>query len=86
MGELQFAGILNIVNWMHWNISPLATTSVAALLAFGWILISGIRAPAYVSVMKDLLILLVVIGVGFLAFRAIGSHGGYGYIQDGSRA
>ncbi|AQU88411.1 hypothetical protein B0W47_14165 [Komagataeibacter nataicola] len=77
LGELQFAGILNIVNWMHWNISPLATTSVAALLAFGWILISGIRAPAYVSVMKDLLILLVVIGVGFLAFRAIGSHGGY---------
>ncbi|GAA4490064.1 sodium:solute symporter [Gluconacetobacter tumulicola] len=72
MGELQIVGLLRVIDQFHWALPQQWTTSAAAALTFAWIMLSGIRAPAYVSVIKDSLVLIAVTVVGLAALRAGG--------------
>ncbi|GBQ28760.1 sodium:solute symporter [Gluconacetobacter azotocaptans] len=71
-GELQFAGLLNVLEEFHWNVPPLMLTGGAAIVTFAWLMLSGIRAPAYVSIIKDSLVVIAVILVGVAAVRTMG--------------
>jgi len=73
LGELQFAGLLTVMQEFHWNASPLLLSTGAGLLTFLWLMISGVRAPAYVSIIKDSLIVIAVLLVGGAALHAM--HG-----------
>ena len=82
-GQLQFTGFIVALNGLGWHFSPVLLVLVAALLAFGYIAVSGIRAPAFVSIMKDILMVLAIIVTGVAAasvegvgpiFRAAGEH------------
>jgi SSS family solute:Na+ symporter len=63
----QFLGLQIILRELDWGISPLAAASIAGLLAFSYIAISGIRASAYVAVLKDILLIVAILFTGLVA-------------------
>ena len=82
-GQLQFTGFIVALNGLGWHFSPVLLVLIAAVLAFAYIAVSGIRAPAFVSIMKDILMVLAIIVTGVAAasiegvapiFRAAGEH------------
>src|SRR6185437_4453607 len=48
---------------------PLALTAAAGVLAFLYIVISGIRASAYVAILKDILLILAILLTGLVALE-----------------
>ena len=74
-GQLQFTGLIVALHGLGWNLNPLALSLIAAVLAFAYIAASGIRAPAMVSIIKDLLLVLALVVTGVAAASAGGlSH------------
>jgi solute:Na+ symporter, SSS family len=74
-GQLQFTGLIVALHGLGWNLSPLALSLIAAALAFAYIAASGIRAPAMVSIIKDILLVLALVITGVAAASASGlSH------------
>ncbi|GBQ66376.1 Na+/solute symporter [Ameyamaea chiangmaiensis NBRC 103196] len=73
LGELQFAGLLTVMGEFPWHIPSIVLSSLAGVLTFLWLMISGIRAPAYVSIIKDVLIVVAVVLVGAAALHAMGA-------------
>ena len=71
-GQLQFTGLIVALNALGWHFSPLLLVSVSAVLAFAYIAIAGIRAPAFVSIMKDTLMVLAIVVAGVAAASAEG--------------
>jgi len=67
LGMQQFLGLQIILRELDWGISPLMAASLAGLLAFGYIAISGIRASAYVAVLKDILLIAAILLTGLVA-------------------
>ncbi|MGH6828068.1 MAG: sodium:solute symporter family protein, partial [Rhizomicrobium sp.] len=67
LGMQQFLGLLILLKQLGWTISSLSLAFLAGLLAFAYIAISGIRASAYVSVLKDALLLIAIIATGLAA-------------------
>ena len=61
LGMQQFLGLQIVLKELQWGVPPLALAGAAATLAFLYILISGIRASAYVAVLKDILLILAII-------------------------
>lgn len=64
LGMSQFLGLETVLKQLHWSISPLALAGLAGVLAFAYIAISGIRASAYVAVLKDVLLIGAILLVG----------------------
>ncbi|MFT8644315.1 sodium:solute symporter family protein [Gluconacetobacter sp.] len=75
LGEMQFVGLLSVLKAFHWPVSGFVPMAGAAGVTFVWILLSGIRAPAYVSFIKDTLVVVAVLLVGMAALRALGVDG-----------
>jgi SSS family solute:Na+ symporter len=50
--QLQFTGLQIALGALGFEISPQAATIVAAVIAFAYIIFSGVRAPANISVLK----------------------------------
>lgn len=75
-GQLQFTGLIIALHGLGWNFSPLALSLIAAALAFAYIAASGIRAPAMVSIIKDVLLILALVVTGIAA----ASSGGLSHI------
>ena len=74
-GQLQFTGLIVALHGLGWNLNPLALSLIAAVLAFAYIAASGIRAPAMVSIIKDVLLVLALVATGIAAASAGGlSH------------
>lgn len=74
-GQLQFTGLIVALHGLGWNLNPLALSLIAAALAFAYIAASGIRAPAMVSIIKDVLLVLALVVTGIAAASAGGlSH------------
>jgi SSS family solute:Na+ symporter len=74
-GQLQFTGLIVALHGLGWNLNPLALSLIAAVLAFAYIAVSGIRAPAMVSIIKDVLLVLALVVTGIAAASAGGlSH------------
>lgn len=67
LGMQQFLGLQIILKELGWGIAPLALTIAAGTLAFIYIAISGIRASAYVAVLKDVLLILAITLTGLAA-------------------
>jgi len=67
LGMQQFLGLQIILRELDWGISPLMAASLAGLLALGYIAISGIRASAYVAVLKDILLIAAILLTGLVA-------------------
>src|ERR1700722_2114674 len=63
-GQLQFGGLLVALGGLGWHIDPALLVIFAAALAFSYIVISGIRAPAYVAILKDVLMVLAIVITG----------------------
>lgn len=64
LGVLQFIGLNTVLGDLGWSVPPLVLTGAGGTLAFTYIAISGIRAPAFVAVLKDLLVLAAVLLTG----------------------
>ncbi|HEX4104616.1 MAG TPA: hypothetical protein VHX92_00140, partial [Rhizomicrobium sp.] len=69
LGMQQFLGLRVILRELGWGISPLILTAAAGVLAFLYIAISGIRASAYVAILKDVLLILAILLTGLVALQ-----------------
>ncbi len=63
-GQLQFTGLVAAFNGLGWSLPPLALVLVAAALAFGYIAIAGVRASAYIAILKDVLMVAAIVIAG----------------------
>ena len=61
LGMQQFLGLEIVLKSLGTNVSPLLLSSAAGAFAFAYIAISGIRASAYVAVLKDILLILAIL-------------------------
>jgi SSS family solute:Na+ symporter len=69
LGMQQFLGLQSILKELDWGITPLILTFAAGVLAFIYIAISGIRASAYVAILKDVLLILAILLTGLVALQ-----------------
>ena len=69
LGMQQFLGLQIILKELGWGISPLILTFAAGILAFIYIAISGIRASAYVAILKDVLLIFAILLTGLVALQ-----------------
>ena len=73
LGVMQFIGLNTVLADLGWSVPPLVLTASGALLAFAYIAISGIRAPAFVAVLKDILVMAAIVMTGL---ACLGAHPG----------
>src|ERR1700761_5953079 len=73
LGMQQFLGLQVVLNTLGWPISPLFLTCLAGVLAFTYIAISGIRAAAYVAVLKDVLLIVAILVTALVVLQHWGS-------------
>ncbi len=71
-GQLQFTGLIVALNALGWHVSPVLLVCVSAALAFAYVAVAGIRAPAYVAILKDILMILAIVVSGVAAASAEG--------------
>lgn len=67
--QIQFAGLGIILKYIGVNIDYVTGVLVATVVAYLYVAIAGIRAPAWVSIMKDFLLLFAMV-VGGLVVAA----------------
>jgi SSS family solute:Na+ symporter len=70
----QFAGMAILFEYLDIGVNFFTAVLISSVLAFLYIVIAGIRAPAWVSVMKDILLVVAIIVIG--AAAAIHMKGG----------
>ncbi|SAL84849.1 Na+/solute symporter [Caballeronia arvi] len=75
-GELQFTGLIAAFKGLGWHLDPIYLTLIAAVLAFVYIAISGVRSSAYIAVLKDILMVVAIIVTGI----AVASHAGIAHV------
>jgi SSS family solute:Na+ symporter len=68
LGMSQFIGLQTVLKQLDWAIPPLMLAGLAGALAFTYIAISGIRASAYVAVLKDILLIAAILLAGLAVF------------------
>jgi SSS family solute:Na+ symporter len=71
-GQLQFTGLQVALRALGFSISPSMAVVAAALIAFTYIVVSGVRAPANVSILKDVLLFAAIVVAG-VAASAVGA-------------
>ncbi|WP_179404200.1 sodium:solute symporter family protein [Burkholderia guangdongensis] len=72
-GELQFTGLAAALKGLGWHVDPIWLILVCAALAFTYIAISGVRASAYIAILKDILMLLAIVVTGVAVAWKVGS-------------
>ena len=70
--QLQFTGLQIALGALGFGVSPTTATVVAAIIAFAYIIFSGVRAPANISILKDILLFGAIVVVGVAAVAAAG--------------
>jgi len=70
LGVMQFAGLNVVLGDLGWPVPRVVLTGLGGALAFSYIAISGIRAPAFVAVMKDALVLAAILLTGIACLSA----------------
>jgi solute:Na+ symporter, SSS family len=63
-GQLQFTGLVAALKGLGWDFQPLYLILISAALAFTYIAIAGVRASAYIAVLKDILMVLAIVVTG----------------------
>ena len=71
-GQYQFIGLQVVLSNLGLRLTPVQCVLLAGIIAFVWIAASGIRSPAFVSILKDSFMLLGVVLVGLAAVLAAG--------------
>jgi SSS family solute:Na+ symporter len=71
-GQYQFIGLQVVLSNLGLHLTPVQCVILAGIIAFLWIAASGIRSPAFVSILKDTFMLLGVVLVGLAAVLAAG--------------
>lgn len=74
-GQYQFIGLQVVLGGLGVPLSPLQCVVIAGVIAFVYIAVSGIRSPAFVSILKDTFMLVGVVVVGAAAVWAAGGVG-----------
>ena len=67
LGMQQFLGLQIVLKELGTGVSPLLLAVLAAILAFAYIALSGIRASAYVAILKDILLILAILTTAMAA-------------------
>ncbi len=74
-GLYQFIGLQAVLQLMGLNLSPVQTMIISGVLAFIYVAVSGVRSPAFISLIKDTLMVFAVVAVGVGALFAVGKSG-----------
>lgn len=72
MAQLQFTGLIAAFKGLGWSFQPLYLVLIAAVLAFTYIAISGVRSSAYVAVLKDVLMVVAMVVTGLAVAGEVG--------------
>ncbi|MDQ8954327.1 sodium:solute symporter family protein [Acinetobacter rudis] len=72
VGQIQFTGLVVILQSLGWHLDPVILILFSAMLAFAYISISGIRGSAYISVLKDIIMLLAIVLAGLAVTVHVG--------------
>lgn len=75
-GQYQFIGLQVVLGQLGLHLSPVNAVAIAAVLAFIYVAVSGIRSPAFVSIIKDSLMIVAAVAVGVAAIYATGKASG----------
>ncbi|WP_121116125.1 sodium:solute symporter family protein [Croceibacterium ferulae] len=67
IGTMQFTGLRLVLGGLAPEARPVLLTGAAGLLCFAYVVIAGLRASAFVAVLKDLLMMGSILLVGGLA-------------------
>jgi solute:Na+ symporter, SSS family len=71
-GQYQFIGLEVVLGALGLHISPLQSVPLAAVIAFVYLVVSGVRSPAFVSILKDAFMLMGIVLVGLVALSRAG--------------
>ncbi|GAA2078798.1 sodium:solute symporter family protein [Streptomyces albiaxialis] len=71
-GQYQFIGLRTVLGAMDLRLTPVQCVAAAGVLGFLYVAVSGVRSPAFVSVLKDTLMVLGVAAVGIAAVMKAG--------------
>jgi len=80
----QFSGMAILFQYLNIGVNFVTAVIISTVLAFIYILIAGIRAPAWVSVFKDILLVasITIIGIAAAAKMPGGIHGIFQTVAD----
>lgn len=70
--QLQFEGLIVALNALGYELHPALAVFIAGAIAYIYISISGIKAPAVISILKDILLFAAIVIVGWAAFSSLG--------------
>jgi SSS family solute:Na+ symporter len=73
-GQLQFTGLVAALRGLGWHFEPLHLILISAALAFTYIAISGVRASAYIAILKDILMVVAIMITGVAVTWEYGVH------------
>lgn len=71
-GQLQFTGLVAALKGLGWNFQPFYLILISAMLAFTYIAIAGVRASAYIAVLKDILMVAAIVITGVAVSAEVG--------------
>jgi SSS family solute:Na+ symporter len=71
-GQLQFTGLVAALKGLGWNFQPFYLILISAMLAFTYIAIAGVRASAYIAVLKDILMVATIVITGVAVSAEVG--------------
>lgn len=66
-GQFQFTGLEAVFSGLGFSLTPVETVAIAVVIAFIYIVASGIRSNAYVAVMKDIFMIGGIAIAGLVA-------------------
>jgi solute:Na+ symporter, SSS family len=72
MAQLQFLGLVVAFQGLSWKFEPIYLVTFAAVLALAYIMIAGIRSSAYVSILKDTLMVVAIVVTGLAVAQRVG--------------
>ncbi len=71
-GQYQFIGLQVVLGALGLPMSPVQSVILAGVIAFLYLVVSGVRSPAFVAILKDSLMLVGIVAVGLIATHAAG--------------
>lgn len=71
-GQYQFIGLQVVLTSLGMSLSKVQAVILAAVIAFLYVSVSGVRSPAMISILKDSIMLVAIMVVGILAVHADG--------------
>ncbi|MBB4684073.1 sodium:solute symporter family protein [Amycolatopsis jiangsuensis] len=72
-GQYQFIGLQVVLSALGLALSPVQCVLIAGVVAFCYLVVSGVRSPAFVSILKDVFMLAAIVAVGLAAVLAGGA-------------